>query len=65
MGQAVHEPPTLAGACVCQKRGAPFLVCTDVPCGLVAPLAVRSDFSPILVLQGRKSQIGGGPQGSK
>lgn len=36
--------------CVCQREGTHFLVCTNVPCGLVTPLAVRSGFCPIPAL---------------
>lgn len=41
--------------------GAPFLVCTEV----VAPLAVRRDFSPLSVPIGVKKPDWGGHQGSK
>lgn len=44
--------------------GGHFLAGTDGPCGLVASLAVRSDFSPVPALEGRKNPHFGVHQGS-
>lgn len=61
VGQTVIEPtpPTPRRLRLRGGKGTRFLVCTNVPCGLVASLAVRNDFSPPQPSRGEATGAGG------
>lgn len=55
-GHAVHQPQAALQHRLClPAEGTHFPVCTSVPCGLVAPQAVRSGFCPVPALQAGKA----------